>query len=186
MYKIVPYSDDLDLREFYAEAEKKGFVNNATKHMLVDCFRNERESQTWILYYNNQAVGSVAAHSFDEMGKNCYRIAARTCVFTDALPTDTLRTRNQIVTHQHVTGQFLIPACIEWAGRKNKLFITSNNLEGGSQRLVHNIYFPAMVKTGQAEHICDMMYRGTMQSVWQLNVKNFYKELNKYPRWGQQ
>lgn len=183
MYKIVPYSDDLDLREFYKEAEKKGFVNNSTKHMLVDCFSNERKSQTWILYYNNLAVGSVAAHSFDEMGKNCYRIAARTCVFTDALPTNTLRTRNQIVTHQHVTGQFLIPACIEWAGRENKLFVTSNNLEGGSQRLVHNIYFPAMVKTGQAEHICDMQYRGTMQSVWRLNVKNFYRELNKYPRW---
>ena len=183
MYKIVPWSEDLDLREFYKEAEKKGFINNATKHMLVDCFRNERESQTWILYYGNRAVGSVAAHSFDEMGPNSYRIATRTCVFTDAIPTPTLRTRNQIVTQQHVTGQFLIPACIEWAGRENNLYITSNNLEGGSQRLVHNVYFPAMVKTGQAEHVCDMQYRGTVQSIWRLNVERYYEEMDKYPRW---
>ena len=183
MYKIIPYTDDLDLREFYAEAEKKGFINNATKHMLVDCFCNEKESQVWILYYDNRAVGSVAAHSFDEMGPKSYRIAARTCVFTDAIPINTLRTRNQIVTQQHITGQFLIPVCIEWAGRENNLYITSNNLEGGSQRLVHTVYFPAMVKTGQAEYICDMQYRGTIQSVWRLNVNRFYEELNKY-RWS--
>ncbi|MDA7834190.1 hypothetical protein N9A25_00145 [bacterium] len=187
MYKIVPWTENLDLRDFYESAKQRGFENNSSQHMLVDCFHNEREWNTWILYYNNEAVGSVAAHSFDEMGENCYRIAARTCVLTDKLPEGkTLRTRNQIVTHQHATSQFLIPVCIEWAGRDNKLFITSNNLEGGSQRIVHNVYFPAMTKTGQAEHICDMQYRGTMQSVWKLNVERFYEELNKYPRWGQQ
>jgi len=179
----VPFSDDLDLELFYKKAKEKGFENNSTKHMLVDCFKNERKSQTWILYYDNSPIGSVAAHSFDEMGKNCYRIAARTCAFTDEIPTPTLRTRNQIVTQQHVTGQFLIPACIEWAGRKNNLYITSNNLEGGSQRLVHTVYFPAMVKTGQAEHICDMLYRGVMQSVWKLNVDKYYEVLGKNPRW---
>ena len=183
MYKIVPYSDDLDLEDFYQRAKAKGFENNSSKHMLVDCFKNERESQTWILYYNNLAVGSVAAHSFDEMGKDCYRIAARTCVLTDDIPTPTLRTRNQIITQQHATGQFLFPACIEWAGKDKNLYITSNKLEGGSQRLVHNIYFPAMVKDGQAELICEMEYRGTWQSIWKLNVKRFYKVLNKYPRW---
>lgn len=184
MYEIHPYSDNFDLTEFYYLASEKGFVNNASKHMLVDCFKNEKESQTWILFYNNKPVGSVAAHSFPEMGEKSYRICARTCVLTDQIPTDTLRTRNQIITHQHVTGQFLIPACIEWAGRHNNLYITSNNLEGGSQRLVHNVYFPAMQKSGQAEYINDIEYRGTTQSVWKLNVEKFYQELNKHPRWG--
>jgi len=184
MYKIIPFSDDLDLEIFYRKAEEKGFLNNSSKHMLVDCFNNERDHQTWILYYKDNPVGSVAAHSFDEMGKNSYRIAARTCILTDEIPTPTLRTINQIVTQQHATGQFLIPACIEWAGKENNLYITSNNLEGGSQRLVHNVYFPAMVKTGQAEEICEMEYRDTWQTVWKLNVKEYYKVLNKYPRWG--
>jgi len=183
MYKIVPFSVDLDLTQFYKKAEQKGHVNNSTQHMIYDCFKNEREHQTWILYYNDSPVGSVAAHSFEEMGRDSYRIAARTCVFTDEIPTPSLRTKNQIITHQHATSQFLLPVCIEWAGRDKNLYITSNNLEGSSQRLVHNIYFPAMAKSGQAELVCEMEYRGTWQSIWKLNVKNFYRELNKYPRW---
>jgi hypothetical protein len=183
MYKVVPFSDELNLEDFYTRALKKGYENNSSRFWLKDCFRNERESEIWILYYNDKAVGSVAAHSFPEMGMNAYRIAARTCVFTDEIKTNMLRTRNQIITHQHVTAQFLIPACIEWAGKDNDLYITSNDLESGSQRLVHNIYFPAMAETGQVEKVCDLDYRGTLQTVWKLNVDRFYEELNKYPRW---
>ena len=29
MYKIIPWNKDLDLTDFYKEAEKRGFVNNA-------------------------------------------------------------------------------------------------------------------------------------------------------------
>ena len=84
MYKIVPWSKDLDLTEFYQQAESRGFKNNSSQQALVDCFNNEKEKQVWILYFNNQPVGSVAAHSFDDvMGPDSYRIAARTCVFTD-------------------------------------------------------------------------------------------------------
>ena len=125
-YTIKPFSEDLDLTEFYATAEAKGFVNNATKKMLVDSLTKEKEWGVWILYYSNKAIGSIGAHSFPEMGKNAYRIAVRTCVFTDMLPTASLRTRNQIVTHQHVTSQFLIPTCIEWAPKGSNLYITSN------------------------------------------------------------
>lgn len=183
MYKIIPWSEDLDLTDFYRLAQSKGFVNNASQQMLVDCFRKEKEWQVWILYYNDVAVGSVAAHSFPEMGKDAYRIAARTCVFTNLLPTNTLRTKNQIVTHQHATSQFLIPACINWAPKGSRLFITSNENEVGTQRLVHRIFGPAMEATGQMKKIKDIFYRGTNQTVWQLFPDKFYEELNKYPRW---
>jgi hypothetical protein len=183
MYKIIPWNEDLDLTEFYANASARGFENNSSQSKLKDCFKNEREKQVWILYYNNDAVGSVAAHSFDEMGQNSYRIAARTCVFSDMLPIRHLRTRNQIVTHQHVTSQFLIPACIEWAPVGSNLYITSNENQIGTQRLVHNIFAPAMEQTGQMKKVCEMYYRGTHQTVWQLFPDRFYEELNKYPRW---
>ena len=183
MYKIIPWSEDLDLTEFYRLADSKGFVNNASQHMLVDCFKNEREKQVWILYYNNQAVGSVAAHSFDEMGANSYRIAVRTCVFSDLLPLDTLRTKNQIITHQHATSQFLIPACIEWAPKGSNLYITSNENSAGTQRLVHRIFGPAMEQSGQMKRIKEIFYRGTNQTVWQLFPEKFYEELNKHKRW---
>lgn len=183
MYKIIPWSKELDLTDFYKIAESKGFVNNSSQKAMIDCFHNETEWQVWILYYNGQAVGSVAAHSFPEMGDNAYRIAARTCVFTDMIPTDTLRTRNQIITHQHITGQFLIPACIEWAPQGSKLYITSNENEAGTQRLVHRIYGPAMESSGQMKRIKNIFYRGTEQTVWELFPDKFYAELNKNKRW---
>lgn len=183
MYKIIPWTAELDLTEFYATAAEKGFNNNASQKMLVDSLAKEKEWCVWILYYNNKAIGSVGAHSFPEMGENAYRIAARTCVFTDHLPHNTLRTANQIVTHQHVTSQFLIPTCITWAPKNSKLYITSNESEIGTQRLVHRIFAPAMVKTGQMSKAKDMLYRGTFQTVWELHANKFLEELGKYTKW---
>ena len=183
MFKIIPWSPELDLTEFYATAQDKGFVNNSTQKMLVDSLAKEKEWCVWILYYNNTAVGSVGAHSFPEMGNNAYRIAVRTCVFTDKLPLTTLRTRNQIVTHQHATSQFLIPACIEWAPKGSDLYITSNESSVGTQRLVHRVFGPAMESTGQMKRVAEIEYRGTNQTVWQLYPDKFYSELFKYPRW---
>lgn len=184
MYKIIPWTPDLDLTDFYTEADRRGFVNNASQKMLVDSLAKEKEWCVWILYYNDKAVGSVGAHSFPEMGEDAYRIAVRTCVFSDMLPLDTLRTRNQIVTHQHVTSQFLIPACIEWVPSGSNLFITSNESSVGTQRLVHRIFGPAMEATGQMCRISEMNYRGTLQTVWQLYPEKFLEELSKYKRWN--
>lgn len=180
---MVRWSKDLDLTEFYKDAERRGFVNNASQKMLVDSLAKEREWCVWILYYNDVAVGSVGAHSFPEMGENAYRIAVRTCIFTDKLPLTTLRTRNQIVTHQHATSQFLIPACIDWAPANSSLYITSNESDTGTQKLVHRIFGPAMEETGQMKRIKEIFYRGTEQTVWQLFPEKFYEELNKYKRW---
>jgi hypothetical protein len=183
-YTIKQYSEELDLTEFYATAQAKGFVNNSSQKMLVDSLAKEKAWCVWILYYKDKAVGSVGAHSFPEMGDNAYRIAVRTCVFTNMLPTTTLRTRNQIVTHQHVTSQFLIPTCIEWAPKGSNLYITSNESSVGTQRLVHRIFGPAMETTGQMKRIAEMNYRGTNQTVWQLYPDKFYEELAKYPIWA--
>ena len=183
MYKIIRWSEDLDLTEFYKEASCKGFINNSSRKMLIDSLAKEKEWAVWILYYNATAIGSVAAHSFPEMGDDAYRIAARTCVFTDMLPTNTLRTKNQIITHQHVTSQFLIPACIDWTPKGSKLYITTNESSVGTQRLVHNIFGPAMEETRQMRKIKEMLYRGTEQTVWELFPDKFLEELGKYPRW---
>lgn len=183
MYKIISWSEDLDLADFYENAANRGFTNNSSQYMLVDCFRKEREWNVWILYYNNEAVGSVAAHSFPEMGQDAYRIAARTCILTDKLPHNSLRTRNQIITHQHATSQFLIPACLEWLPKDAKAYITSNELEAGTQKLVHRIFGPAMEKSGQMKRVTDIFYRGTFQTVWEIFPDKFYEELNKHERW---
>jgi hypothetical protein len=184
MYNIVRWHENLDLSKFYEEARIRGFENNSSQKSMIDCFRDERERSVWILYYNNEPVGSVAAHSFDDvMGENSYRIAARTCVFTDRLPLNSLRTKNQIITHQHITSQFLIPVCINWAPKGSNLYITSNESSVGAQRLVHKIFCPSMEQSGQMARIKDVFYRGTIQTVWQLFPEEFYKNLEIHGRW---
>jgi hypothetical protein len=117
------------------------------------------------------------------MGPNSYRIAARTCVFTDKLPKTSLRTRNQIITHQHITSQFLIPTCIEWAPNGSRLYITSNESSVGTQKLVHKIFAPTMESTGQMKKIKATTYRGIEQTVWELFPDKFIQTLQKYEIW---
>jgi hypothetical protein len=151
--------------------------------MLIDCFDSEREKQLWIFYYNKIAAGSVEAHSLDIL-PNAYRICARTCVFTDLLPFHQLRSlKYTCQQHQNITAQFFIPQCIEWAGRNKDLYITSHSSPTGTQKLVHNLYCPALVKTGALERTCELEYRGHVQTFWKLNVDVFDKQLNQLPRW---
>lgn len=186
MYKVIQWTPELDLTEFYSRAEAKGFVNNASQRMLVDSLAKEKEWCVWILYYNNKAIGSVGAHSFPEMGNNAYRIAVRTCVFTDELDGpygNALRTISVITKHQNPTAQFLIPTCIEWAPKDANLYITSNESKVGTQRRVHNIFGPALERQGAMKRIKDLHYRGTDQTVWQLFPDKFLEQLAKYPKW---
>lgn len=183
MYRIVPWSESLDLTEFYNKAQSKGYINNASRSMLVDCFKNEKLKQVWILFYNDSPVGSVAAHSLDIYENNSFRIAARTCVFTDELPFDHLRTKNGILNHQNVTAQFFIPVCIEWAGKENNLYITSNNSPEGSQRLVHKIFCPLLAEKGLLKFSGEKFYRGHNQFFWKLDVEQFYRDLDRNKRW---
>ena len=182
MYKIVPWSEDLDLTEFYAEAEQRGFANNASQKVMIDCFRNEPEWAAWILYQDDKAVGSVAAHSFNVMGPNAYRVLARTCTFGTARQNGGLITPKKLIAeHQNLTDQFLLPACISWA--KGDLYATSNESKVASQRLVHRHYFPTLEKIGIVKRVCEINYRHTEQTVWQIYPDAFLENLERYPRW---
>ena len=182
MYKIVPWTEDLDLTEFYAEAESRGFTNNANQHVMVDCFKNERKSAVWMLYKDDKAVGSVAAHTFPEMGLGAYRVLARTCTFGNARPNGGLITPKKLIAeHQNLTDQFLLPVCINWA--KGELYATSNESTVASQRLVHRHYFPTLAKLGIVERVCEMNYRSTYQTVWRIYPDKFLANLELYPRW---
>ena len=185
MFTLIPWTEDLDLDEFYAEAARRGFDNNSSQKKMIDCLRNEKEWAAWILYQDNKAIGSVAAHSFDNiMGPNSYRICVRTCI----LPHErkykaVISARRAIAEHQNLTSQFFIPKCVEWAGEDKNLYITSNENSSGSQRLVHTIFFPTLAKTGVMTKVGDVFYRGSDQTVWQLNTEQFLKELVIAPKW---
>lgn len=182
-YKLIPYNESIDLSNFYAEAKAKGFDNNADKHMLVDTIAKEDEWRVWLLYYNDTIVGSAAAHSFPEMGPNSYRIMARTCTLTHLMHINRIRTIEGIIQHQNHSAQFFMPAGIDWAGADKNHYITTNELSAGTQKRVHRTWAPALVETGALEKSCELNYRGAIQTVWKVNVHEFYKQLDQYGRW---
>lgn len=183
MYNIKTYSDSLDLEEFYSMATDRGFYNNNSKQVLVDTFAHCDRYQTWILYYNDRAVGSVSAHSLEELGilGDAYRIAARTCILADLTDQKKhMQSTNTIFKqHQHLTGQILLPLCAEWAGRDKNLYISTNNNDQGKQKSVHRIYCPTLQSIGVLECPIELEYRLSMQSFWKFNADTFYKQLSK-------
>lgn len=185
MFKLINWSENLNLDEFYAEAARRGFDNNSSQKKMIDCLKNEREWAAWILYQDNKAIGSVAAHSFDDiMGPNSYRICVRTCILPHNRKYKSVITaKRAIENHQNLTSQFFIPQCIEWTGEEKNLYITSNENSSGSQKMVHTIFFPTLEKTGVMTKIKNVFYRGTDQTVWKLNTQQFLRELSISPKW---
>ncbi len=185
MFKIIPWDDTLDLSEFYIKAAARGFLNNSSQEVMIDCFKNEKKFQVWILYQDEVAIGSVAAHTLPLLGENAYRICARTCAFAEARPSHGLLTRKRMVEeYQHLTAQFFFPTCIEWVGLENDMYISSHPSAVGSQRLVNDIYLPTLSNTGTLERTCELEYRGHLQTFWKLRPTVFLEQLNRYPRWN--
>jgi hypothetical protein len=182
-YKLIEWNPNLDLTSFYKEAMNRGFINNSSQKNMIDCFQNEREWNAWILYDGSRAIGSVAAHSFDDVIPNSYRILTRVCTFAEARKDKGLITAKRLIAeHQNLTDQFLFPKCIEWAKTHN-LYATSNDSEIASQRLVHRYYFPTLEKKGIVKKIKEIEYRGLIQTVWKIDADIFLDSLSKYPRW---
>lgn len=184
MFKLVEWHKDLELSEFYTEADRRGFKNNSSQKAMIECFHNEREWNAWILYNDNRPIGSVAAHSFDDVMPGGYRILTRVCTFAEERKDKGLITPKRLVAqHQNLTDQFLLPQCIEWVAGRGRMFATSNASKQASQRLVHSYYFPTLAKLGIVEKIKDVHYRHTDQTVWEIHPKKFYENLGQYERW---
>lgn len=184
MHKVIEWSTKLDLSKFYESAIKWNFVNNFSKAVMIDCFNNEREKNFWVLYKNDQPIGFVGAHSFDDiMGPNSYRIMTRCCVIPEHNDNRGLRTANSfMIQHQHYSAQFFYERCINWAGTEH-IYATSNSSEQATQRIVHTKYFPMLEKIGLVTKIKNVFYRGTEQTVWKIHAKEMIADINRYPRW---
>lgn len=174
-FKVRQWNPTLDLEGFYREAAARGFDNNASQKMLVDCFKQEREWAVWIVYRNDVPVASFAAHSLDFLPG--YRICARTCAFTDLLPINNIRTKYGILNHQHITAQIFMPVSIQHFGQDKNFYISTHPSTVGTQRAVHSIWAPLLEKKKviSLETICE--YRGHEQHFWKLDTKRFLSEL---------
>jgi hypothetical protein len=181
-YKIEIYNGSQDLTEFCLTAKQRGYLNNSNKQILIDYISKYEDATLYLLYYKNKIVGTSVSHSLKELGilgKNAYRIAARTCL----IPHDNINkiyTYNQIKTHQGPAPQILIPVCIEHLGKEKPLYISSNENETGTQQHVHRLYCPLMNKVGVLQDPIELEYKGTFQYFWRVNVEEYYSQLEKY------
>ena len=86
MFEIKLYNSDIDLSEFFIEAEKKKFYNNSSHEILIDYIQKYEDAKMWCLLYNGKVVGTVVAHKLQELGilgKDAYRIGCSyMCAYT--------------------------------------------------------------------------------------------------------
>jgi len=182
--KLVKYSSDLDLSEFYAEAGRRGFENNSSQKVMIDPFKKEREWNAWFVYHGNTVCGGVVCHTLDIMGPKAYRICARNCFFSEYNPNKGLYTKRSMINqHQNSAPQLYIPASVEWAGWDKEYYITSNNSPVASQRLVHKLWCPEMARMGMMTKVHELEYRGHIQSFWRVYVDKIIEDLNNCPKW---
>lgn len=184
MFKLVPFSPELDLTTFYEECTRRGFTNNNSQKVMVDCLDKETRKQMYILYKGDVACGAVGSHTLPELGENAYRICVRACAFPEYRPNQNVVSAGIFFKqHQSVVSQYFIPQCIEFAGRESDMYISSHPSNVGTQRIVHNFYGPLMEKAGYLTRHCELEYRGHLQTFWKLNTERFLEDLSKTYRW---
>jgi hypothetical protein len=184
MYSIKEFDESMDLSSFYKTAMERGFVNNINQKVMIDTFKKERDYKAWILFEDDNPIGSVVTHTLDILGPTAYRICARTCTFAEARPSHGLITVKRLIEeHQNLTDQIFIPTMIDYLGHDKDMYISSHPSTVGTQRMVHNIYCPTLVKKGLLTNHGEFEYRGHVQTFWKLDSVKFLEDLKKYPRW---
>lgn len=183
-YRLVEYSPDLDLSDFYRESDKRGFKNNNSQAAMFDCFRNERSWNGWLVEYQNRYIGGVCIHSFDDvMGPNSYRIYTRACFHTDLSAKPSGYVSSHFKQLQNVGLQLFTPVSIMWAGLDKKFYGSSNSRDVGSARMVNDVWFPRLADRGIFTKVCEVDYRGHLQNIWQLNVDEYIKQIREVSHW---
>lgn len=184
-YKIVEYSPNLDLVDFYNENKLRGLENNSSQQEMFDCFRNEKKWNGWLVEYNNKFIGGVCIHSFDDvMGADSYRIYARSCFHTELSMKPTGYVKSHYSKLQNVGLQLFTPVSIEWAGLDKKFYGSSNSRDVGSAQVVDKVWFPRLAERGIFTKVKEVFYRGHYQNVWELNVSEYLTQIAEVDLWN--
>ena len=181
MLKLVEFDENLNLQSFYDECTKRGLINNNSQKKIYDNFKKYDKFQTWVLIRDNNPVGSVVAHSFDDYKPSSFRILARTCVLSDKSNFKAMGTVENFKKHQHITARYFLPKCIEWCGVENDMYITTHAEKTGKMSAVHRIVTNFWKNKYLIQEVEIINYRKSLQTLWKLNTQKFLNELKLYP-----
>lgn len=178
MWKLEIYNGSQDLTQWFEDADKKKYVNNSSKEMLIDFLQNEEDSTLFLLYNNNRIVGNFVTHKLGGLGilgANAHRVAARMCVINDYIEgprkISGLRSMNAENCHDHINHQFLYAAGLQYLGLDTPMYVSSHPSDVGSQKIVHKKYCPKLLELGLLEEPIELEYRGHFQYFWKINTQ---------------
>jgi hypothetical protein len=174
MFKVVNWTPDLDITDFYDEAKKRGYHNNDSYESMIKPFEDLEDTKILILYYDNKTVGCSISHPF----LDGYRIFTRLCVFTDLTPFRRCGTVKAFKEHQHVTPRFFLP---EHAKLNAPLYFTTHPEDTAKMQSMHKLVTSWLSQCEVIEHYDNIEYRGSTQSVWKVNTEKWLDDMNKYP-----
>lgn len=185
MFSIKEFSENLDLTDFYKNAEAKGYYNNCNQEVLIDNMRHFNDYKVWLLYWKDKCVGSVGVHSLEELGilgKNAYRIAVRTCLLQDQLEGERSH-RVHNYRHKpmnHAASQMLIPMCIKYCGYNTPMYVSTNNSKDGIQYKVNRTWASIMHNQNYLEDAVELDYRNQFQNFWKLRPHYYVEKLREH------
>jgi len=185
MFSIKEFSEDLDLREFYKQAEQHGYYNNCNQEVLHDNMKHLKDYKTYILYWEDTAVGSVCLHSLEELNildENAYRVGARTCILRHLIGGEHKFGMQNYNNNpfSHYTTQLLFPVCIKYCGINTPIYVSTNENEVGTQIKVHRIWTKVMHRWGYLENPIELDYRNNFQSFWKINSEKWITDLKQH------
>lgn len=186
MYRFETYDGSQDLTQWFEDAEKHGYYNNSSKEMLIDYIAKYEDATLFLLYYNDKIVGNSVVHSLKGLGilgKNAYRIGARTCLVRDHIDGNRVYAPRSWGPINHHTLQMLFPVCIEHVGRDKPVYISTHEGGVGSQNRVHRVWTKRFTnQLGVTKDPIELEYKGTFQTFYRIDVDRLY-ELLKDARW---
>jgi hypothetical protein len=183
-YNLEIYNGSQDLTEFFRGAAERGFYNNSSKEMLIDYIKKYEDSTLFLLYYKDKIIGTSVSHSLKELGilgKDAYRIAARTCILNNQIGGERAHAVHNYrhSPMNHWTSQILTPACMYYVGLDTPMYISTNTNTVGSQNKVHRTWTKIMNNQGYLKDPIDLEYKGSFQTFWKVDVKFYLKKLEE-------
>lgn len=165
--QVKQLSPDIDLTNFFYEANKLGYEDNNSYDRL--------HGQVFVLLKTGVAKGMCIVHEFQDG----YRILSRTCILPSFYEQSSIITQADIKRYQFPFQKWLMAACVEYC-KDSPMYITTSDNDKGGQRLVHKIWAPMMEDMGVLKYLRPIVYRKSNHHLWKVNGTEFVKQHAKY------
>lgn len=165
-----------ELVEFCSKCSKLSYFNNMSLQAMKLDWCLSKNGQFFLTYYDNLLIGLSGCHPLPQVDHNVFRILFR------GIELPEFRNIFNIVSKTHMTSipfYYHIPLQIEWARKQGaKKFVVTTNWDNPdgirSMSKSHRVFQLLEKQNIVSCLIKEMTLYETVQSVWELNVDNYF------------